>query len=432
MKIAEKKKDYKLTVTVKIAGQEVVNEQELDRFSRVYMRCFLKPMLMRKDVIEYTGPVAIPLVERLKKPISKRDFFSVMEYIVVAAQKLQSHNFPLNNLRMNIQNIYISETTKELQFLYVPVSGVNDNGNLVDLFRAVISCARPAAEGDTGYIARFRFFLDSLRILDLNEIEQFIYREDRTVVSVIKKNNVGQSGFMTSKPQHYQEHMEQQEAADDATGILEEEDDSTGILFEEEPAFAAVVQEPEILYVQPECAPQIPYAEEEEATGLLIEPEQSAPVMDEMEEEGTCLLEETPQPRVEPKPVVVFPELIRVATGDVVKVNKPVFRMGKERSYVDYFVSDNNAVSRSHADIITRDGTYFVMDLNSKNRTYINNVPLAVQVETEIHDGDTLRLGNEEFTFHTRSVAAAPAVCPNCGTAVKKLAKFCSACGSKL
>ncbi|MEE0929374.1 MAG: FHA domain-containing protein, partial [Acutalibacteraceae bacterium] len=79
-------------------------------------------------------------------------------------------------------------------------------------------------------------------------------------------------------------------------------------------------------------------------------------------------------------------------------INKPVFRIGKERSFVDYFVN-NVAVSRSHADIVTRGNSCFVVDLNSKNRTFINNRVIPSNFETEIFDGDTLKLGNEEFIF---------------------------------
>ena len=86
-------------------------------------------------------------------------------------------------------------------------------------------------------------------------------------------------------------------------------------------------------------------------------------------------------------------------TDEVISINKPVFRIGKENSYVDYFVMNNNAVSRSHADIITRGRNYFVVDLNSKNHTYINNQMLLVKCETQIFDGDILKLANEEFIF---------------------------------
>lgn len=93
--------------------------------------------------------------------------------------------------------------------------------------------------------------------------------------------------------------------------------------------------------------------------------------------------------------------LIRKKTGEKILLNKPVFRMGKERSYVDYFIGDNTAISRSHANIITRDGKYFVVDTNSTNHTFVDGEMLQCNVETEISHGSVVRLANEDFEFKT-------------------------------
>lgn len=93
------------------------------------------------------------------------------------------------------------------------------------------------------------------------------------------------------------------------------------------------------------------------------------------------------------------PHLVRSRNNETIPLNKPVFRIGKEKSYVDYFIGDNTAVSRSHADIITRDGVYFVVDTNSTNHTFVNGKMIHSNVETELHDGDKLRFGNEDFEF---------------------------------
>lgn len=95
----------------------------------------------------------------------------------------------------------------------------------------------------------------------------------------------------------------------------------------------------------------------------------------------------------------VQPNLIRRKTDEHISVSKPVFRIGKERSYVDYFIGDNTAISRSHANIIIRDGEYFVVDTNSTNHTYVNGVMLQSNVETAIAHGDIIRLANEDFEF---------------------------------
>lgn len=96
---------------------------------------------------------------------------------------------------------------------------------------------------------------------------------------------------------------------------------------------------------------------------------------------------------------VLTPLLIRIQNNERIAVNKPVFRIGKERSYVDYFIADNTAVSRSHATIITRNGQYFILDTNSTNHTYVNGVMIQSNVEVKLASGDMIVLGNEEFEF---------------------------------
>lgn len=224
-----------------------------------------------------------------------------------------------------------------------------------------------------------------MKPFDINKVEAFVAKEDRSVVNTIKKQNAGQSGFMTNKQQHYYDHYEQKNGTkdddDEPTGLLSDEDDEpTGLLSQGDDEATGLLEN-----------------DEDEATGLLSgvndEDEATGLLSNSDEDEATGLL-------IENNANVRFPSLFRVLTEETISVNKPVFRLGKERSYVDYFVTNNIAVSRSHADIITRGNNYFVKDLNSKNHTYINGQELPIQMEVEINDGDSLKLGNEEFIFH--------------------------------
>ena len=137
MKIKAKTKDCHLLVKIKLSYGDKIDEKELDRFSRVFLRGFLKPKLENKNLIEYAGPIGISLYERLKKPISKRDFFFILEQVVVAVQKLHANNMGLNNLVMNLQYVYINEVTKELQFIYIPTSTGQQNMNLIEFIETI-------------------------------------------------------------------------------------------------------------------------------------------------------------------------------------------------------------------------------------------------------------------------------------------------------
>ena len=62
---------------------------------------------------------------------------------------------------------------------------------------------------------------------------------------------------------------------------------------------------------------------------------------------------------------------------------------------------EDYGVSRMHAKILQQGGQYLVEDLNSTNFTYVNRQKLTAKTPTPIKDGDELRFGKVEATFHT-------------------------------
>ncbi|MFQ9516009.1 MAG: DUF6382 domain-containing protein [Eubacterium sp.] len=100
------------------------------------------------------------------------------------------------------------------------------------------------------------------------------------------------------------------------------------------------------------------------------------------------------------EPVEIVPFLIRSKNNEKILLDKPVFRIGKEKSYVDYFIGDNTAISRSHANIISKDGEYFVVDTNSTNHTYVNGTMIQSNMEVKISHGEKIRLADEDFQFN--------------------------------
>ena len=95
-------------------------------------------------------------------------------------------------------------------------------------------------------------------------------------------------------------------------------------------------------------------------------------------------------------------ELIRKKTGQAIPVDKLLFRIGTEQSFVDYWVSDNTAVSHSHADVINHEGVYYIRDNHSTNHTYVNGMMVPAGQEQILKDGDQILLGNEPFEFRQR------------------------------
>ncbi|MDR1953845.1 MAG: FHA domain-containing protein [Clostridiales Family XIII bacterium] len=96
--------------------------------------------------------------------------------------------------------------------------------------------------------------------------------------------------------------------------------------------------------------------------------------------------------------------LVREDTGEEILINKPQFTIGRSKADVDYCVADRTVVSRVHAVILSRGDKYYLIDLNSNNKTYINNNALIPNHAVKIQSGAHVRLANVGFVFHTRRV----------------------------
>jgi hypothetical protein len=96
------------------------------------------------------------------------------------------------------------------------------------------------------------------------------------------------------------------------------------------------------------------------------------------------------------------PHLIRIKGNERIELDRQVFRMGKEPGYVDYCIEDSGAVSRSHANIVTRGGKCVLLDTNSTNHTYIDGEMIPPGQERPLSHGARIRLASEEFEFRER------------------------------
>lgn len=227
MKIKSEIKDYQRRVKVKLSYREKMNEKELEKFSHISTRVFLKPQLVKRKSIEYIGTIGISLAERFKKTISKNDFFLIMEQIVVMAQKLEEEELSSNYLILNTEHVFINESTKQLQFLYIPIEGMFSKMTILEFMEQIICCFHlDNEENDIDYASRFSFFLKNLQHFDAEMIEKCISKEDRIAVKTVRGwNIVPYNGGKTNKKQQYEEHnssKEDKDIEDEKTGLLSE------------------------------------------------------------------------------------------------------------------------------------------------------------------------------------------------------------------
>lgn len=372
MRVRVKKKGFELVAKVKVPLKYAINKNQYEVLERNIHMGYFKLQNINGHKLELKGPIGINLYKRMKAPISQYDFFYIIGQFVDFIQKIEKLGLSWANLVLDLKSIFLNEVTRELSMIYLPIVRSDDMVDMMAFLNQMVYSAKPEEGAD--YISSFNCFLKNLGEFDAEKIEAYIYRLDRSIVNSIKKaesenlaNTIGMA-FVTKPNDDDLTDM----ADDDKTDLSE--DDDTDMSFNN-------------LYKCEIKGVKKTNDGDEESTSLL-------------DNDATILFEEEVTELYEGEQVLSkCPVLIRVLTEEIIKIDKPVFRLGKGAGSVDYVIKDNVVVSRSHADIICRDGRYYVRDLRSKNKTYINNRVLPIEHEVEIFSGDVLKLANEEFLF---------------------------------
>ena len=363
LRFREKTWETQLFVRVRLPLSNRICESEAEEFSEKAIRGFLRLTSYTATTAAYTGHIGIPLVQWLEKPVIQHDFFLLVAQVVKATQQLQRSGLPWNRVIWDVHRVYITETTKELQFLYLPMEGITQPPDLLAFLEQIVYSVKLAPSQDSGFLSNFIYFIKEMPNYSVEKIETYLRREAGPVMQLLDRSCPLEAPYAASP------YAAPPYAAPpyDATQRIHQPG-ATELLTEE--------------------TKTVCLANDQAATTELLTPS------------NTVLLHDPATTRLQQTSALRFPTLTRCKTGETISVNKAVFRVGKERSYVDYFVADNDAVSRSHMDLITRDGRYYAVDKNSCNKTYCNGTQLAVNQEYEVHDGDHLTLANEEFIFH--------------------------------
>lgn len=179
-----------VTAMMKAGRKERINETELSQLARIKPCGIMHVTKTKKDSVIYTCPANINLTDRLKKAISKYDFFFMIEQIVIMVEDVYNNGLNVNSVRFNMDDVYINEMTKEMYFIYFPIVGGQESADIVGFIENIIYTMTPVINEDTNYISRFMYYVRSFRGFNGNAIEKYISREERAVVNVLKNKAV--------------------------------------------------------------------------------------------------------------------------------------------------------------------------------------------------------------------------------------------------
>ena len=370
----------------------------------------VKPERIKGANIYYESFSGRSLKEVLTTNLSRNDIVRIVEQILLVLLEVEEFGLPKDSVLMDLNNIYIDSSTNEIKMLCSSVVACGKNKSVSNLIYEILNTYATKETSNLNFRRRFFDYLDKLEDADIYRIEDFLVAEKRKIVLEVRdiyytrlyekmKEKYGEIQRVDAikrqidleKAKMMQEkHYERPKYVDDdePTGFAETNDNEPmGYASQEED------DEPTGFYDTEK--------EDDEPTGFFgVEDDHVDTYSDAMIRKRQ---ESTKQSKItvdksrnnHDNPV----RLIRKSSGETIYINKLNFRLGREDGSVDYCISDNKKISRAHADIILRGSQWYIVDLKSKNRTFLNDRVLQASVEAPLHDGDVIKLNNEEFVF---------------------------------
>ena len=410
-KITFENKKGKITIINRLSYPETVNERVYNAIASGMFEGFLPVSIRQKRKetrIECVVQGLIPLTQYFNGIVTKKMFLDFAHEIAMQIKNCEKNMVNANNIDLQSDKIFIDPQTKSVKCIFWPiVNNQRDNPPHVFLKQLPYELNFNPHE-DNEYLETYKAFFGGINPFSVNNFDRMVLKLSgkksvggHTTPSEALSGTLGGDIKVDKKDNESKKKVNiEYDPFSDDKGHTEEKEVEKKIKHGNDFSYCSScgTQNQRNANFCVQCGTQLTHGNDFE---------QVPPGDDDTIDFGTMVLGDdsggtTVLGYNEPEEPV-FPVLTRLRTEETFVVNKPNYRIGTEQKYCDLFITDNNFISRSHADIITRDERYYIIDRNSTNKTFVDGKVIPVEKEVEIFFGTEIRLANEDFTFSIES-----------------------------
>nr|WP_263324553.1 FHA domain-containing protein [Neobacillus sp. Marseille-Q6967] len=383
----------------KLTYPEAINQRELQGIARGLVDCLI-PVATEKTkkgvVLKSSIEGMISLKTYFSSVVSKKMFLDVIVQLVAVVKECEKNLMNVNNLMLESDYIFLDPRTKKIKCIFWPIVNNANPSSLSEFFHELPFGVVFTKHENHDYVRNYLRYFKEHTPFSINSFEKLIFELTGKIIEKefhIPAGATGDSSGLTNKAAEAKIRADQIAYNPFSSKASERKQGAAKVC-----TTCAKVSEESARFCS-SCG--TPLHHDQGSPGSLedlgktdTQSFSETTVLGAENYGGTTVL--GADVNEEPD----YPYLIREKTQEKIVVNKPVFRIGKESRYCDYFVKDNNAISRSHADIITRDRCFYLIDHNSTNKTYVDGRVIPVEKEVEIFSGTKVKLANEDFVFY--------------------------------
>ena len=346
--------------------------------------------------------------------MNRNGFLSAFYSIVNTLKASEDYTLNSSYFLLDSRYIYVNVGTKEAELISIPIIGENETADLISFLKNIVFQTQFDPSENASYVAKIIKYLDgdnTFSLAGLKDMLEEIIEEDESGILLF------QGGRFRTHTMNFTHAAQPEPAQADWEGPVQDTYKEDKTEFAETSVLSSNMLQEEDAAVHKESPAEAGSQGRKKGKRTILN--LFAGKRNKKQESK----EETVEPKVSVslpnRPEVVMQEdisasdagqvffaqayLKRIKTQEHIMIDKQVFKIGKERSFVDYCVNDNQTISRSHANIVMENDEYYIMDMNSKNHTYVNGRMIPSGDKVKLIPGSHIRLSNEEFEFYLQS-----------------------------
>lgn len=388
----------------------------------------------------------VSLEEICQGKVNARKLLPILHSMAEAFVDIKENTIPWSYLVLHKAFVYVDPETYATKFICVPLENEDNNpAEVLSFLRAFLANLRYDTKENTSYVACLlscindkehfssKHLLEEVqRLMEMyqihtnqesqtNVIADFVEIEDQEEELVFKK--VAETAAETEEyrtQEDFEEldsilpkHPAQEDDFEELDSILpkkpSEDEEYDDFLDEEEEEYLDLEDKLErgmlkinrVQLMQSAAASGASDNEAEAESSKKPEKKKAKKESQGSEEKGGNSILKQLNNMIDGTPLTpkACPCLIRTNTEERIMIGKQTFKIGSAKMGVDYTISGNKAVSRSHATIYAKGGEYYIKDNKSTNHTYVNGKIVEANIGQLLEHDSVILLGDEEFVF---------------------------------
>ena len=353
-----------------------------------------------KIITKFNITSMITLSELLEEYICKNQIIKIIDTIINLFTEVEDYLIDPDSLILDTDKMFYNKETQNIYLITMPVINKNIGNPPLDVFFKSLICRIKFDQSENcDYIGKMLGYLNSDTKFSLHDFK-YIIDEQKTrsyIEGEIESINNDQPRFILTKPQEKDKEIK--------VTNKDDEENRNDVGFKIPLDFYADDDHDEEMQNKKSIFSKI-FKEQKSRKSKKKEIEDVSDDSIKVQvynKQGDVASESAVSPNM-----FVFKNikadqksfLLRLKNNEKIYLGKNVFKIGTDKKIVDYYISDNNAVSRTHADIVSKEDAYFIIDNNSTNHTYLNEHMIKSLSEMKLQDKSRIRLANEEFIFY--------------------------------